>query len=144
MLRWHRNISGFVDDKFIKRFHFYIPEVVFVETRSETMLDRLESQPKELNNSSYIYLYNMRNAHSPTLESVKMVEKTIKKYSQEYGKYQLWKRLPKKMMYQTFQEIIKYLEESGKIYIDKRDGIVMWTYDPETVRRLVSEGLVVR
>ncbi len=86
----------------------------------------------------------MRNAHSPTLESVKMVEKTIKKYSQEYGKYQLWKRLPKKMMYQTFQEIIKYLEESGKIYIDKRDGIVMWTYDPETVRRLVSEGLVVR
>jgi hypothetical protein len=86
----------------------------------------------------------MRNAHSPTLESVRMVEKTIKRYSQEYGKYQLWKRLPRKMMYQTFQEIITYLEESGKIFIDKRDGIVMWTYDPETVRRVVSENLIVR
>jgi hypothetical protein len=86
----------------------------------------------------------MKNAHSPTLESVRMVEKTIKKYSQEYGKYQLWTRLPKKMMYQTFQEILKYLEESGKIFIDKRDGIVMWVYNPERVKRLVSEGLIVR
>lgn len=115
-----------------------------METRSTAMLDGLESQPKELNNSSYIYLYNMKNAHSPTLESVRMVEKTIKKYSQEYGKYQLWTRLPKKMMYQTFQEILKYLEESGKIFIDKRDGIVMWVYNPERVKRLVSEGLIVR
>lgn len=79
--------------------------------------------------------------HSPTLESVKMVEKTIKKYSQEYGKYQLWKRLPKKMMYQTFLSILDYLEESGKILIDKRDGIVMWTYNPEGIKKLISEGV---
>ena len=79
--------------------------------------------------------------HSPTLESVKMVEKTIKKYSQEYGKYQIWKRLPKKMMYQTFLSILDYLEESGKILIDKRDGIVMWTYNPEGIKKLISEGV---
>ena len=48
--------------------------------------------------------------HSPTLESVIMVEKTIQKYSQECGKYQLWKKLPKKMMYQTFQLILDYLD----------------------------------
>ena len=53
--------------------------------------------------------------HSPTLESVIMVERTIQKYSQECGKYQLWKKLPKKMMYQTFQVILNYLEDSGKI-----------------------------
>jgi len=81
--------------------------------------------------------------HSPTLESVIMVEKTIKKYSQEYGKYQLWKKLPKKMMYQTFQVILSYLEESGKIMIDK-DGIVLWTYDPKRIKKLISEGLVIR
>jgi hypothetical protein len=82
--------------------------------------------------------------HSPTLESVQMVEKVIRKHSQEYGKYQLWKKLPKKMMYQTFLVILDYLEESGKIMIDKKDGIVFWTWDPERVNELVSKGLVVK
>lgn len=81
--------------------------------------------------------------HSPTLESVIMVEKTIQKYSQECGKYQLWKKLPKKMMYQTFQTILNYLEESGKIIIDK-DGCIIWTWNPGRIRRLVKEGLIVR
>ena len=66
------------------------------------------------------------------------------KYSQEYGKYQLWKKLPRKMMYQTFQMILDYLEESGKIMIDKRDGIVFWTYNPERIKKLISQGLIVR
>jgi len=83
------------------------------------------------------------NIHSPTLESVIMVERTIEKYTQEYGKYQLWKRLPKKMMYQTFQLILNYLEKSGKIIIDK-DGIVIWTYNPERIKKLVKEELIIR
>ena len=81
--------------------------------------------------------------HSPTLESVIMVEKTIQKYSQECGKYQLWKKLPKKMMYQTFQTILDYLENSGKILIDK-DGVVIWTYNPEQIRKLISQGVKLR
>lgn len=55
--------------------------------------------------------------HSPTLDSILMVEKTINKYK-ELGIYQLWKKLPRKMMYQTLQSIIKYLEKSGKISIN--------------------------
>ncbi|MDP3916792.1 MAG: hypothetical protein Q8Q42_00720 [Nanoarchaeota archaeon] len=81
--------------------------------------------------------------HSPTLESVIMVEKAIQKYSQECGKYQLWKKLPKKMMYQTFQTILDYLENSGKILIDK-DGCVIWTYNPEMIRKLISQGVKLR
>ena len=81
--------------------------------------------------------------HSPTLESVLMVEKLIQKHSQEYGKYQLWKKLPKKMMYQTFQIILDYLESSGKILIDT-DGIVMWTYDPEGIKKILSRGVLIR
>lgn len=81
--------------------------------------------------------------HSPTLESVIMVERTIQKYSQECGKYQLWKKLPKKMMYQTFQVILSYLESSGKIMIDK-DGCIMWTYNPARIRELISKGLMLR
>lgn len=76
--------------------------------------------------------------HSPTLESVIMVEKTIQKYSQECGKYQLWKKLPKKMMYQTFQVVLNYLENSGKIIIDK-DKCLIWTYDPEGIKKLISK-----
>ena len=81
--------------------------------------------------------------HSPTLESVLMVEDTIQKNSQEYGKYQLWKKLPKKMMYQTFQVILDYLEQSGKIIVDK-EGCVIWTFNPARIKRLIKEGLIVR
>ena len=81
--------------------------------------------------------------HSPTLESVIMVEKTIEKYSQECGKYQLWKKLPKKMMYQTFLVILDYLQESGKIIIDK-DGCILWVWDPESIEKLRKRGLIIK
>jgi len=84
-----------------------------------------------------------KTIHSPTLESVQMVERTIQKYSQECGKYQLWKKLPKKMMYQTFQTILEYLEESGKIIIDK-DNCIIWTFNPERIRRIIRENLIVK
>ncbi|MEK6826657.1 MAG: hypothetical protein AABX90_03440 [Nanoarchaeota archaeon] len=81
--------------------------------------------------------------HSPTLDSVIMVEETIQEYSQECGKYQLWKKLPRKMMYQTFLLILNYLQESGKIFIDK-DGCIIWTYNPRRIKKLISEELVVK
>ena len=81
--------------------------------------------------------------HSPTLESVIMVEKTIKKHSQECGKYQLWKKLPRKMMYQTFQVILDYLQNSGKVLIDE-SGCVIWTYDPKGIKKLISSGVKLR
>ena len=49
--------------------------------------------------------------HYPRLDSVLMVEKTIRKFDGKYWKKQLWQHLPKKMMYQTFQVILGYLEE---------------------------------
>lgn len=81
--------------------------------------------------------------HSPTLESVLMVEKAAKKYSGELGKYQLWKKLPRKMMYQTFQSILDYLAESNKIIID-RDGKVIWIWDPEGVRKILQKNLIIK
>jgi hypothetical protein len=81
--------------------------------------------------------------HSPTLESVLMVEKAIQKNSQECGKYQLWNKLPKKMMYQTFQIILEYLEESGKIIIDK-EGCIIWTYNPQMIKKILSEGITLK
>lgn len=81
--------------------------------------------------------------HSPTLESVLMVEETIKKYSQECGKYQLWKKLPKKMMYQTYKTILDYLEKSGKIITDK-NGCIIWTYNPDIIKKIIKSGVKLR
>ncbi len=80
-------------------------------------------------------------AHSPTLASVIMVEQTIQKYSQECGKYQLWQKLPKKMMYQTFLVILDYLEQSGKIMLDQ-EGCIIWTYNPKRIKKLLTTGLL--
>tara|TARA_Y100000310_G_C20315233_1_gene638108 strand:+ start:319 stop:654 length:336 start_codon:yes stop_codon:yes gene_type:complete len=103
-------------------------------------------KPKSINNSCYINLYKMVQRtilHSPTLESVIMVEKTLQKNSQEYGKYQLWKKLPKKMMYQTYQVILDYLQKSGKILIDK-EGCIIWIYNPKRIKRLIKNKLIER
>ena len=80
--------------------------------------------------------------HSPTLQSILMVEKTAKKYSGMYGKYQLWGKLPRKMMYQTFQAILNYLQESNKIIIE--NDKIIWIWDPEGIRKLIEKGLVIK
>jgi hypothetical protein len=79
----------------------------------------------------------------PRLDTVIMVEKFVRRHSGEYTKKQLWERLPRKMMYQTFSTIVDYLEYSNKIIKD-RDGKLVWTWDPEKVRELLGRGLVVR
>lgn len=53
--------------------------------------------------------------HEPKLNSILMVEKTILDADSYYTRTQLWKKLPKKMQYQTYKRIIDYLEASGKI-----------------------------
>lgn len=85
----------------------------------------------------YNYVFN------PTLETVLMVEKIAKKYSGEYGKYQLWKKLPRKVMYQTFQTVLDYLVKSHKIMIDG-DGKIVWIWNPEGVKRLLEKNLIVK
>jgi len=80
---------------------------------------------------------------NPTLETVLMVEKAAKKYSEECGKYQLWKKLPRKVMYQTYQRTLNYLVESHKVMIDK-DGKIGWIWNPEGVKRLLEKNLIVK
>jgi hypothetical protein len=93
-----------------------------------------------------MHIYKMKNKkinYNPTLQSVLMVEEAAKKYSQECGKYQLWKKLPKKIMYQSYQIILDYLGESGKIMIDK-DGCIIWTWNPKEIERIKKEGLIIK
>ena len=57
----------------------------------------------------------MGSIRSPTLDTVIMVEKTIEKYSGEYNRTEIWKRLPRKVMWQTYLIILGYLENINKI-----------------------------
>jgi len=63
--------------------------------------------------------------HSPRLDTITMVEVTAKKYSRKLSKTELWKKLPKKMMYQTFSTIIDHLTEAKKIRLNEQ-GKVEW------------------
>lgn len=80
----------------------------------------------------------------PRLDTVLMVEETIQKAKEYPTKAELLRSLPKKMMYQTFNLILDYLEFSGKIYIGE-DRKIVWIWDPKRVRKVLSEKkLVVR
>ena len=68
-------------------------------------------------------------ARSPTLQTVLMVEKFIKDNSGEYKKTELFKNLPKKVMWQTFQVIMEYLENMLRIAYDN-EGYVVYIWNP--------------
>ena len=72
---------------------------------------------------------------SPTLETVLMVERTIEKYSGEFKRTELWKNLPKKVMWQTFLVILDYLENINKIAFDK-EGKIAYIWNPELAKKL--------
>jgi hypothetical protein len=80
--------------------------------------------------------------HSPTLDSILMVEEVAKQMNYP-KKTELWKALPKKMMYQTFCRIIDYLEVSGKIMIDK-EGRIIWTWNPTMIKKIQKSGVKLR
>ncbi|MEA2034017.1 MAG: hypothetical protein U9N40_00780 [Euryarchaeota archaeon] len=75
-----------------------------------------------------------RSRSSPRLETIRMVEEFIREWSGHYKRRALWENLPKKMMYQTYKEIIKYLLESNKIAIDCK-GYVGWIFDKDLYER---------
>jgi len=78
---------------------------------------------------------------SPTLNTVLMVENTLKKLGEVITIGNLKRILPKQVMHQTLMAIIDYLEYSGKIVI--YDDEVLWTFKPESKLKKVK-GLIVK
>lgn len=74
-------------------------------------------------------------ARSPTLQTVLMVEKFIEEHSGEYKKTEIFRNLPKKVMWQTFQVIMEYLERSYRIIIEK-DGVVTYIWNPRFYEKI--------
>ena len=75
---------------------------------------------------------------SPRLETVIMVEKFIIEHSGEFGKTGLFSRLPKKVMWGTFNVILKYLWDNNKIGID-RNGFVVYIWSPEAGKLFIHK-----
>jgi len=80
--------------------------------------------------------------HYPRLDTVLMVEEKIRKAKEYPSKRQLWLSLPKQIMYQTFNIILDYLEESGKIVI--KDRKIIWIWNPKLVEKYVKSELIVK
>lgn len=72
---------------------------------------------------------------SPTLDTVLMVENIIEKYSGDYNRTELWKNLPRKVMWQTFLVILDYLENINKIAVDK-EGKIAYIWNPSLAKKL--------
>ena len=74
---------------------------------------------------------------SPTLDTVLMIEKTIDKYSGDYNRTELWKKLPKKVMWQTYLVVLDYLQDINKIAIDKM-GKIAYIWNPSLAKKLAG------
>jgi len=80
---------------------------------------------------------------APRLDTVMMVEDFIEENSGECNMGELFRGLPKKMLWRTFKIIMAYLENQHKIVVNK-DGTVTWIWNPELIERLEGEGLVIK
>ena len=74
---------------------------------------------------------------SPTLGTVLMVEKTIEEYSGEFNRTELWKKIPKKIMWQTYLFILDYLQSINKIAIAD-NGIIVYIWSSEVAKKFAK------
>ena len=82
--------------------------------------------------------YSVR--HSPTLNTVLMVEEFIRESKQAIGIAKIKKSLPKRIMHSTLIQILEYLEQSGKILFTSK-GIVWIFTERKELERLKNKGL---
>ena len=78
--------------------------------------------------------------HFPTLKTVMMVEDTIRRADTLISKNELKRRLPVKIMHQTLNLILEYLENSGKIMIGSK-GISWLQQDNPRLRAMLKRAV---
>ena len=81
--------------------------------------------------------------HSPTLNTVLMVEDALKNMKGSVMKIaELKRKLPKQVNHNTLMVILEYLERSGKIYAGLKG--ITWIYNPSAkLRKAIARGLEV-
>ena len=78
--------------------------------------------------------------HYPNLKTVLMVEKVLKEAETTLTREELKGRLPTKVMHQTLNVVLEYLEQRGLI-LDGHKGI-LWTHnDSPKLREAIRKGI---
>lgn len=78
-------------------------------------------------------------AHSPTLNTVLMVEETLKNSGELLTLAELKRKLPKQVMHQTLLQILDYLQLSGKIVIGTKG--ILWVFtERKELNELIKRG----
>ncbi len=82
-----------------------------------------------------------RLEHSPTLNTVLMVEETLKNIEESVITVaELKRRLPKQINHNTLKLILEYLEESNKIAVTMKG--ITWIHNTNPkLRKAIKEGL---
>lgn len=73
--------------------------------------------------------------HYPRLDTVLMVERTLKEAETAISRSELARRLPKKVMRQTLNLIVSYFEERGMVMVGKKG--VLWIHNDDARMRQV-------
>ena len=73
-----------------------------------------------------------------------MVESAIKNSNLPPSRMQLWRSLPRKMMYQTFVGVLEYLEASNKIMFDGKGRVVWVAVDNPKLEALLKASVKLR
>lgn len=79
--------------------------------------------------------------HSPTLNTVLMVEDTLKNMNESVITIaELKRKLPKQVNHNTLKIILEYLEESNKIAVSMKG--ITWIHNPNpNLRKAIAKGL---
>ena len=77
--------------------------------------------------------------HSPTLNTVLMVEDVLRKSKEVIKIAELKRKLPKKIMHNTLMKIIDYLQMSGKVLIGTKG--ILWIFtERKELDKLIQRG----
>jgi hypothetical protein len=90
-----------------------------------------------------IQIFKNKILRYPRLDTVIMIEETIRKAKKNMTVTSLWKKLRKKVMWQTYLTVLDYLEYSGKILIDKEKNIV-WIWNPKLIELVKKKGVMIK
>ena len=84
------------------------------------------------------------SVHYPRLDTILMIEETLKKSNDYLLKSELVRKLPKKVMYQTLKLVLDYLEKSNKITYDSDKRIIWIAADNPKLKTLLKTSVHVR